>query len=492
MVVSVPSRTGPADPGAVFGEKWVADLFADLASRQPRSVALAERLRERDVSNHSFWPFHSPPAPVGVRSATGSRITDLDGNTYLDCHLGFGAQALHGHAPAKVVEFVRDRMADSSGNGYLNPIELELVDLLGGIVPHCEKFAFLNSGTDATAAAIRLCRASTGRRMVAKFEGSLHGVHDLGMHNTAFWYHGHPAVPFPPTGPDGIRPTPALRGIYAADDELLVLPDDLEVALELIDRHRDQLACVIAEPACSSFPYEQHSIPLVRAVARHCRRDGVPFILDEVLSGFRYGIGGAAAAHDIPADLYCFGKVISGLGIPLSAVGGRADLLEQAQTSGQPAGDLGRKTCVQTTHAGNHLALSASYATLSLLAEQGDAYYTHNRARVNALQERLAGFRAETGIPLRLSGFGDFIGSFGFLGADSYATYREFARAMNPVGMFLLTLLMRQRGVFMLSTPLLFTGGAHTDADLKEVYDAVTDSARELDRHGFTFLSAGG
>jgi glutamate-1-semialdehyde 2,1-aminomutase len=470
-------------------EAWVVDLFTELTARQRASQDLVDRLRERDVSNHVFWPFHAPQFPLVVTSAGGCRITDLDGNHYLDCHLGFGAQALHGHSPAPVVEFVRERMGTSPGNGYFHPIELEFVELLHDLLPHCEQFAFLNSGTDATQAAIRLARAHTGRRLVAKFEGALHGVHDLAAHNTAFWYHGQPATPFPPIGPDGIAPDPALAGVpVAAHDELLILPQDAAAALALIERHRDRLACVIAEPVSSAFPYEEVCVPIVAQVARACRRFNVPFILDEVLTGFRYGIGGAARHFDIAADLYCYGKVISGLGLPLSAVGGRADLLEVMQTSGVALTDVGVKTCVQTSHAGNYLALCAGYASLRLLADEGEPYYTRTRANVAWLRSELASFRDRHGIPLRLLGFGDFIGSFAFVAEDSYPGYREFAAAVNPIGLVLLTLMLRQRGVFTLSLPMLFTGGAHDRGDLAEVLAAVTDAALALQRHRFPFV----
>ncbi|WP_434597719.1 aminotransferase class III-fold pyridoxal phosphate-dependent enzyme [Streptomyces sp. A5-4] len=474
-------------------QPWLIDLFTELSERQAGSTAATSRLREVDASNHVFWPFHAPQFPMVVTEAHGSRITDVDGNTYVDCHLGFGAQALHGHSPEKVVAFVRDQLGSTSGNGYCHPIEAQLVDLLKQFVPHCEKFAFLNSGTDATAAAIRLARAHTGRRMVAKFEGSLHGVHDLGMHNTAFWYHGHPATPFPSSAADGgVERTPALTGVPVADPrDLLVLPNDPARALELIERHKDELACVLGEAVSSSFPYVEHTVPLIRAASESCKRLRIPFILDEVLTGFRYGPGGAAEHFGIHADLYCFGKVISGLGLPLSAVGGRAALLDHAQTSGLPLTDIGRKTCVQTTHAGNHLALSASYASLSLLHEQRDTYYTETRAKVATIQRRLAGFRDSTGIPLRLVGFGDFIGSFGFLEKESYGDYREFAGSVNPIAFFLLTLMLRKRGFYTLSLPMLFTGGAHSTEDLDALYTAVTESALELQRHDFPFILPG-
>jgi len=470
-------------------QSWVIDLFTELSERQRQSIELSGQVRERAASNHVFWPFHAPQFPLVVTEASGCRLLDIDGNTYLDSHLGFGSQALWGHNPPRVVDFVRSQLDRSTGNGYLSPMELQLVEVLRELVPHCEKFAFLNSGTDATNAAIRLSRAHTGRRLVAKFEGALHGVHDLAAHNTAFWYHGHPVEPFPEISRNGVRPLPALTGVSpAGPTELLVLPNDTADAVALVEQHRDELACVLGEAVSSSFPFAEHTVPMITEVALRCQTLGVPFVLDEVLTGFRYGVLGAAGRFGIPADLYCYGKVVTGLGLPLSVVGGRAELLDHMQTSGLPLTDIGRKTLLQTTHAGSHLALAASFATLSALRDAGPAYYGRTRAKVGRLQSRLADFRAETAIPLRLLGFGDFIGSFGFVANDSYVDYREFAAAVNPVGLFLLTLLLRRRGVYTLSLPMFFAGDAHSESDLDELYTAVTGSALELDKHGFPFV----
>lgn len=468
-------------------QPWVRDLFLQVSERQAGSNRIVEQLRPLHAASHAFRPFLAPPLPVVTADARGGCITDVDGTTYIDCHLGFSAQALHGHNPEPVVEYVRDRLGGGAGNGNVHGIELELARLLSEILPHCETFAFLNSGSEAVRAAIRLTRAHTRRRMVAKFEGTIHGSDELAVHNTAFWYHGQPLAPFPPVERDGIARVSSDAGVpVRGPEDLLVLPNDTAQAVALIERHAGDLACVLAEPAASSFPFPEVTVPMVREVALACRRLRVPFILDEVLTGFRWGIGGAAQRFDIPADLYCYGKVLSGLGLPLSAVAGRSDLLRLAQTSGISIFDAGEKTGLAGTHTGNVLALCASYASLSLLREQGDAYYDLTRAKVATISRRLAEFRSAHGIPLRLVGFGDFMGAFQFLDRESYDDYRDFAEAANPA-LFLLTLMLRLRGVYMLSSPLLFTGGAHDEAQTTAIVDAVLDSVLELQRHRYPF-----
>ncbi len=472
----------------LFSQRWVIDLLTELAERQRGSVALTEALRPNSAANHVFLPFHAPQFPLAVVEASGSRLVDVDGNSYLDVHLGFGGQSLFGHNPPDVVEFVREQVGNTNtGNGYLNQLEPRLVEVLRDLVPHNEKFAFLNSGTDATNAAIRLARAHTGRTMVAKFEGCWHGTHDVAAYNTAFLAHGYPRLaPFPEIGERGVTPAAAFSGVAAAD--VLVLPHDAAIAGALIERHRDRLACVIADAACQSFPFTEHTIPRVAEISRRCKALGVPFVLDEVLTGFRFGAGGVAARYDIPTDLICYGKVTSGLGLPLAVLAGRAELIDRMQTSGLGLGDIGVKTFVQNTHSGSHLALAASYASLRKLRDAGEPFYERTRAKGENLQSRLAAFRAETGIPLRLLGFGEFCGTFSFIEKDSYADYREFAWALNALGSLLLTLLLRKRGVYALSMPMLYTGDAHSQADIDEMYTAVTDSAAELEKHGFPFI----
>jgi glutamate-1-semialdehyde 2,1-aminomutase len=473
-----------------FSRPFVIELLSELAERQPGSNARVAELRELDVNNPVLWPFHAPQLPPCIERAEGSRIWDVDGNEYLDCHLGMGTQSLHGHNPEPVVRFVREQLGRSVGAGFFHPLELEFCRLLKRLLPHCERFAFLNTGTDATAGAIRLARAFSGKRLVVKFEGSMHGVHDLGVQNTLALFHGHPMAPFARRQAEGLEHLPFTLGVSPSSSaELLVLQHGSPEALEVIERRRDEIACVLAEPTYSAFPFEEKSIPFTRQLAEHCRRLGVLFVLDEVTSGFRCGMSGAAGKYDIPADLITYGKVISGLGLPLSAIGGRADIMEQLQTTGMALADFGQKVWVNSTHMNNHLALAAGFASLSLLEEKGEAYHEQTRQRISRLRARLAELRAAEGIPIHLLGFGEFMGSFMLLRDGPMENARDLARAANGVGATVLALMLRRRGVYTFSLPIFFSGGAHSEQELDTVYEAVAGSLLEMKRHGFPFLA---
>ncbi len=458
---------------------WVMELAADLMRRQPASASLVEKLRSRSMGSPVLWPFHAIQFPVAVASAQGSQLVDADGQTYLDMFLGFGTQALHGHNPPQVVERMRDQLGSTVGNGYFHPVELELVDLLRRFTG-LESFVFLHTGSEATAAAMRLCRAHTGRRRIVKFESAVHGTHDWGVQSSVALMHGHPLVPWPERSESGVAAVPFATGVPPATDDLLVLPHLDESALEQLSEHRDTIAGVIMESCNIAFPYADKNLPFLKRVRERCRALGIPFVLDEVQTGFRWGPGGTNRSEGIDADLCTYGKVLSGLGIPLSAVGGRPEILAHTRTNGLNMADYGQKTTLMTTHMGNHLALAASHASLSLLEDAGEAWYTRTRARRARLEARMQRLQQD-GIPLHLVGYGDFIGTFLFADRPQDANdARDLTERANPAATLLLALALRREGIYTYSWPFVFLGDAYTDAEVQQIGETVERVARDL------------
>ena len=473
----------------LFQQPWLKELMDDLYRRQAKSLERVAALRDVSVNNAVLWPFHAPPVPICVEEARGGRLWDVDGNEYVDLFMGFGTQTLHGHNPEPVVDFVRKHLGRSVGPGVFSTIELELANLLRELMPHNEKFAFLNSGTDATQGAIRLARGFSGKRLVVRFEGSVQGSHDLGVHNTMSIFHGYPLVPYPPQDGDGVKLSPyALGAAQLSNQDLLILHQNDPAALEIIQRRKDEIACVIVEPVQANFPFPEKTIPYKRQLSEVCQKAGVLFILDEVHSGFRHGISGAAGHYGLRADLITYGKVLSGLGIPLSAIAGRGDILDLALTSGQPLTDWGRKTFISTTHAGNHLALLASYASLRLLKEKGPAFYERTREKVARVRARLAKLQQQ-GIPLHLIGYGDFVGLLAFLDPSvPLDSSRDLNRAMNPMGAAIFTLLLRRLGVHAFNAPFFFTGDCHSSEEMDLIIDRIEAAVMEMKRNDFPFI----
>ena len=462
---------------------WLVELTADLDRRRPRSMELIGQLRERSYASPILWPFHAVAQPVALTEASGSRVLDADGHEYLDMFLGFGTQALHGHNHPSVVERVRSELGRTVGNANFHPVEIELIDLLRQFTGH-DGFSFFHTGTEATAAAVRLCRAHSGRRIVVKFESAVHGTHDWGVQSSVALMHGHPLIPWPQRTEKKVEAQPFVKGVAPSGDDILILAHLSERALDMLDLYRDEIACVIMESTNIAFPYADRCIPFVKQVAERARSLGLLFVLDEVQTGFRWGLGGVNVTHGINADLCTYGKVLSGLGIPLSAVGGRADVLSHGQTSGLNITDFGQKTTFMTTHQGNHLALLASLATLSAHGAK-EGYYDRVRARVAALQAKMAQLRAE-GIPLHLAGYGDFIGTFLFVDRPERARDgRELAELANPAATLALALALRREGIYTYSWPFVFMGDAYSDEDVDRIGDTVMAVAREMRDAGY-------
>lgn len=462
---------------------WLAELTAELERGRSKSIEYVEQLRSRSYASPILWPFHAVAHPVALTEASGSRVVDADGVGYLDLFLGFGTQALHGHNPPAVVERVRSELGRSTGNANFHPIEIELVDILRRFTNH-EGFSFFHTGTDATAAAVRLCRAHTGKSLVVKFEGAVHGTHDWGVQSSVALTHGHPLIPWPDRSDKRVEPRPFATGVAPSSDDVLILPHLNERALDMLDLHRDEIACVIIESCSIAFPFPDRCIPFVQTVAERARSLGLLLVLDEVQTGFRWGPGGVNTTAGIQADLCTYGKVLSGLGIPLSAIGGRPDVLVHGQTSGLNLTDYGQKTTFMTTHQGNFLALLASVATLSAL-EAKEGYYDRVRARIATLQARMAGLR-EVGIPLHLLGYGDFIGAFIFADRpERAAETRQLADYVNLPATLAFALALRRAGIYTYSWPFVFMGDAYSDEDVDRIGDTATAVAREMAEAGF-------
>ncbi|MCO5089523.1 aminotransferase class III-fold pyridoxal phosphate-dependent enzyme [Bosea sp. (in: a-proteobacteria)] len=323
-----------------------------LSERERGEFATAERLLPGGALGGNALP---GDAKFVFARGDGSRFWDASGNEYIDYVLGSGTMFV-GHAHPRIQEAVTEQV--KRGTHFFAYLNEQAIELAARVTPHircAERIRFTTAGSDSTFHAIRLSRAFTGRSKVLKFEGAYHGVHDYAQLSTA-----------PKTLNNFPNPLPDTAGIpEVVQDLMLVAPfNDEETLASILAEHGHDIAAVIIEPIQRIISPKPGFLQAVRDLTR---KHGIVMILDEVVTGFRYGLGGAQAYFDITPDLATYGKIIGG-GLPVGAVAGRADILDQANPSnkGKP-GYVYQNGTLQ----GHPLGCAAALATMDILEEPG-------------------------------------------------------------------------------------------------------------------------
>ncbi len=288
-------------------------------------------------------------SPLFIRSAEGSTLTDVDGNTYTDFCMAFGPLIL-GHNDPAVAAAAHAALDDGWSYGTAEPWSTELAELTRAGIPWAEKIRFVNSGTEAVMSALRLARAVTGRNRILKFAGC---------------YHGHTDAMLIEAG-SGLAGTASSAGITpgVAVDTLVAPLNDVDELHAAFDLYGHELAAAIIEPMPANHGLLPQTGEFLGELASLCRQHGTQLIFDEVISGFRTGFGGCAERFTIEPDIVTWGKIIGG-GFPVGAYAGRAELMQHIA----PEGDVYQAG----TLSANPVAMRAGLATL-LQLQDGSVY----------------------------------------------------------------------------------------------------------------------
>lgn len=440
------------------GESRNAILRA-YRERSPNSAALYHRARKALAGGTTGNLRHFPPYPLYFSTGAGSRMTDLDGNEYVDCFLCNGP-LLPGHRHPRIEKAVREH----AGVGPLVPnpeLAVQAAEAVQELVPCAERVRFLNSGTEAVMTAVRLARAFSAKPAIVKFFGHYHGQDDQFL--------------------VGLEPTPTAFGAGVPGEAFanirLLRHGDIAGLEQMLARH-DDIAAVLLDPAMHSGGLWGSSTAYLQAVRDLTLRYGVLLIFDEVITGFRLAPGGAQELHGVTPDLVTLAKAL-GAGEKLAAVAG-AERVMRVLDPERPAGT----PFVFQSGTGNDgtSALAAGVAAIGLYQENG---HNGGYARLNAISARLAqGLRAAFAarkVPFHANQHGPMLQLFL---SDAEPGFEAFARLpASPLQVFYLALI--NEGV-LLSLPTsnhIYLSFAHTEADIDTVLAA---TARVLDRYDFT------
>src|SRR5690348_4087213 len=329
------------------------------------------------------------PYPLFVQGGEGSRLTDVDGNEYIDYLLGLGPMLL-GHRPPRVTQAVVD-FIQQRGTVFALPTadEARLAEKIIAAVPGVEQVRLCNTGTEAVLYATRLARAFTGRPKIIRFEGMYHGFSDQ-----VYWSK-HPDIA--KAGPDD-HPTPVPQGPglpRGVEANLIILPwNDADVLADVIAREGDSIAAVITEPVMCNTGCILPRPGYLEAMRELTTRHGIVLLFDEVITGFRLGLGGAQARLGVTPDLPVFAKGLGG-GFPVAACGGRADIMALVANG---------TVSMAGTYAANGIAIAAANAALDELATPG--LFAKLDAISDELRIGLAGILRDAGLPAYVVGMG--------------------------------------------------------------------------------------
>jgi glutamate-1-semialdehyde 2,1-aminomutase len=379
--------------------------------------------------------------PRFFRKGQGAWLWDEDDRRYID-YVGSWGPMIAGHAHPEVIRAVQEAAAQGLSFGAPTARELEMAELLVRLVPSMEEVRLVSSGTEATMSAIRLARGYTGRSKLIKFEGCYHGHADSLLVKA-----GSGALTFGQPSSAGVPPEVAAH-------TLTLSYNDSSGVEEVFAKMGSEIACVIVEPVAGNMNLIVPTAGFLETLREQCTKHGALLIFDEVMTGFRVGLGSAQGLFGISPDLTTLGKVIGG-GMPVGAFGGKREIMEKLAPNG-PVYQAG-------TLSGNPVAVAAGLATLKLV--QAPGFYDALAERTARLCAGLVEAAHAQGVAFSAQSVGGMFGIY--FSATPPASYAE-ALACDKEAFNRFFHAMLEEGVYLAPSAYEagFVSAAHTDADI--------------------------
>ena len=388
--------------------------------------------------------------PVFIDKAAGAYIFDSEGKRYID-YVGSWGPMILGHAHPQVIAAVADTIPRGLSFGAPTEVEILLADKVCELLPSIEMVRMVSSGTEATMSAIRLARGYTGRDKIVKFEGCYHGHSDslLVKAGSGMLTLGEPSSPGVPA--------------CLAEQTITLDYNNIEQVKTAFAEVGEQIACIIVEPVAGNMNCIPPQPGFLQGLRDVCDQYGTVLIFDEVMTGFRVGLGGAQGIYNVTPDLTTLGKVIGG-GMPVGAFGGKREIMEKIAPLG-PVYQAG-------TLSGNPVAMAAGLKTLELISEPD--FFEQLGQKTEKLISGLVSAATDAGVSTTENHLGGMFGLF-FTNADKVTDFAA-SMACDQTQFKQFFHAMLDQGVYL--APSAFEAGfvsaAHTEEDL----DATLNAAR--------------
>jgi glutamate-1-semialdehyde 2,1-aminomutase len=428
--------------------------------------ARAQRSLIEGVNSPSRGAAVYAPGPIVLERGRGSRVWDVDGNEYVDFMMSFGA-LIQGHAHPKIVEVVSQSIAQGSHFAAATPAESEAAERFCSMVPTAEAVRFANTGSEATMLALRLARAHTGRTKFLKFEGHYHGWYDP----YCLSGHSHPIEQLGP--PENPAKIPDSEGIPASVfEDVVVAPwNDLPRLEAILRKHGGELAAIITEPIMANMGCIPPRDGYLQQVCDLAHKYGALFILDEVVTGFRYAPGGCQQFYSLKPDLSTFGKAL-GAGFPIGAVAGPRAILDRMRWSEHMVLHYG-------TFNGHRLTMSVVAANLDLLSpkEAHRKLFATGDAAIAGLRDV---FRRHN-IAAIVQGFGPMFQIY-FTERDAIGDCRDYCQFVDTKKYSRFVHQLLEHGIYMTPSNGLhwIISTAHDEKDVEALIAAADQACRSL------------
>jgi glutamate-1-semialdehyde 2,1-aminomutase len=420
-----------------------------------RNTAKSRRLYSRSTRvfpggiSHNIRYFE--PYPLFVNSAKGKHLHDVDGNKYIDYWMGHWALIL-GHSPKSVADALAVQVRNGTLYGTVNDVSVELAETIQELMPRAEMMRFSTTGSEATMYAVRLARAKTGRRVIAKAIGGWHGFNTTLMQTVNY--------PFETEEGQGLVQD---EGQYVESIPF----NNLDASLKVLDTIKDDLACIIIEPVLGGAGCIPPVDGYLQGLQEFTKKNGSLFILDEIVTGFRLSLHGAMSIYKLEPDLFTLGKIAGG-GMPIGIVCGDKDIMSLAD----PVSIRDKKARCAIgggTFSANPVTMAAGLATLNFLKRNRQVYSKIDRLG-DLARKGLSKIFADAGIPCQLTGLGSiFLSHFGkemVRDAADVATSDKGLLARYHLA------LMAAHGIFFLPTKMGAFSYAHSEGDVRSLLSA--------------------